>query len=710
MKLISAKINNFRILKNVNLDFSINKEKPLTVIQAANETGKTTCLNALIWGLYGSRALPQRGDYSLFPSDIVDQKRVEVSVEIRFNVEHARGNSRGRSVLEKQEFALRRACFESAPSSDGQISRDNESAILYKITSEGTEMLSEDEARRVIETALPSELKDVYFTDGDSAMSFIEAAASQTAKRKRVADSIESLLGLKIVDQTVRHLGNVARQFSQQIDNTDYAKELERLNNHITSYEEDIVEAEDNIRVATLELAELNKEINEKEKQKDEILKLGDKSNLALQRNKIIDDIHRLSKMNESAAGSLLPVIYNDSASRMLLGEHIATAQNMLANLNRKKQLPQINLPILEELLGRSECFCGESLDPEVPEGNERRQSISNIIETSRQSDYIQEVATSLFYRLRSVNVANANEKWLDSYRELSSNVSNTENTVAKLQEQLEGIEAKINQIDDSQLQKINESLAILKRNAQSKSIFIGSNESNVRQNKDRLRDAEAERQKIRSKQGKTNSSLLNWDIADDVQKVFQIIIEKLKKEELKKVSQEMNRIFLSMIGSEEIVNELPQRIQRAELTEEYDIMVYGPNGHPLNPDVDLNGASRRAITLAFILALTKVSKVEAPNIIDTPLGMMSGYVKQSVLLRTIEEGSQVVLFLTHDEIRGVESIIDKYAGRFFTLTNPSHYPKMLVNKPETDDIGIMRCECYHNEVCHICERKKLEV
>lgn len=309
MKLISAKINNFRILKNVNLDFSINKEKPLTVIQAANETGKTTCLNALIWGLYGSRALPQRGDYSLFPSDIVDQKRVEVSVEIRFNVEHARGNSRGRNVLEKQEFTLRRACFESAPSSDGQISRDNESAILYKITSEGTERLSENEARRVIETALPSELKDVYFTDGDSAMSFIEAAASQTAKRKRVADSIESLLGLKIVDQTVRHLSNVARQFSQQIDNTDYAKELERLNNHITSYEEDIVEAEDKIRVATLELDELNKEINEKEKQKDEILKLGDKSNLALQRNKIIDDIHRFSKMNESAARRLLPVL-----------------------------------------------------------------------------------------------------------------------------------------------------------------------------------------------------------------------------------------------------------------------------------------------------------------------------------------------------------------------------------------------------------------
>ena len=94
--------------------------------------------------------------------------------------------------------------------------------------------------------------------------------------------------------------------------------------------------------------------------------------------------------------------------------------------------------------------------------------------------------------------------------------------------------------------------------------------------------------------------------------------------------------------------------ITRAELTEDFDIMVFGPNGHPLNPDQDLNGASRRAITLAFILALTKVSQIEAPNVIDTPLGMMSGFVKRSVLRRTVTEGSQVVLFLTHDEIAGV--------------------------------------------------------
>ena len=40
MKLISAHFKNFRLLKDLSLDFSTDSDKPLTVIRAANETGK----------------------------------------------------------------------------------------------------------------------------------------------------------------------------------------------------------------------------------------------------------------------------------------------------------------------------------------------------------------------------------------------------------------------------------------------------------------------------------------------------------------------------------------------------------------------------------------------------------------------------------------------------------------------------------------------
>ena len=234
--------------------------------------------------------------------------------------------------------------------------------------------------------------------------------------------------------------------------------------------------------------------------------------------------------------------------------------------------------------------------------------------------------------------------------------------------------------------------------------MLIGQLTSQIRETTEKKKDDQEVRKKIEKKVDKKDSSSGMMQIARMSQNIFEAICDKLVNEELKKVSDEMNRIFLEMIGSDPEANDLTN-VVKAELTEDYDILVYGPNGSRLDPDQGLNGASRRAITLAFILSLTKVSRVEAPNVIDTPLGMTSGFVKRSVLTRTVEEGSQVILFLTHDEISGVEDIIDDFAGQVFTLTNPGHYPKMLVNRTDVQDSRILRCECNHRSNCNVCER-----
>ena len=41
MKLIKAKFTNFRMLRDITIDFSQELEKPLTIIRAENESGKT---------------------------------------------------------------------------------------------------------------------------------------------------------------------------------------------------------------------------------------------------------------------------------------------------------------------------------------------------------------------------------------------------------------------------------------------------------------------------------------------------------------------------------------------------------------------------------------------------------------------------------------------------------------------------------------------
>ena len=56
MKLIRANFENFRLLRDLKLDFSTDSERNLTVIRAENETGKTTILNGLQWApLRGQR-------------------------------------------------------------------------------------------------------------------------------------------------------------------------------------------------------------------------------------------------------------------------------------------------------------------------------------------------------------------------------------------------------------------------------------------------------------------------------------------------------------------------------------------------------------------------------------------------------------------------------------------------------------------------------
>ena len=70
MKLLRASFSNFRLLRNLELDFRLAGDKKLIVLRAENESGKTTILNGLQWGLFGDDAVPRdRGAYRLHPID-----------------------------------------------------------------------------------------------------------------------------------------------------------------------------------------------------------------------------------------------------------------------------------------------------------------------------------------------------------------------------------------------------------------------------------------------------------------------------------------------------------------------------------------------------------------------------------------------------------------------------------------------------------------
>lgn len=710
MKLLKAKISNFRILRDVDLHFSTDLNAPLTVIRAANETGKTTCLNALVWALYGSKALPGRGEFVLFPagSDVSPSRGADISVEIDFEIEQVVNLGRGKLSHERQTFRIRRSCREKL--TDGSFKRDGEVVKLWRFSATGTTPIAEEEIQNIVEQALPETLKDVYFTDGDSAMSFIEAAATTGVKRQRVAKAIESLLGLEVLDKTTRHLKGIANDFSSKIDSKDYKVELERIQDAITGYEEDIQEWSQEKEDAEDYLKKAQSELKKQQAKLEEALKAGDLDALNHQKKDAEKRCAQAERRKVSELERLAQLCSSESLSTAYIGKEIRSAIELLENLHEKRQLPKVNIPILEHLLTRSSCFCGSDLAGPDEASTRRRGRIAEEIDASRESDMAQEALSALFYQIRSLQPKEEAKAWLQAYADQSQALQEWDSALKNAEDDLNTVNEKLKQIDDQAIKRIREQIENLQNSVRAHGGKIDSRAAQIQEKRERLEDARLEEKRIRNKIGVKDVNSKYWALASQSRDVFSTVIDKLKKDELKNVSDEMNRIFLSMIGYSADHRSEFSSIQRAELTEDFDICVYGRNDHRLDPDKDLNGASRRAITLSFILALTNVSGADAPNIIDTPLGMTSGYVKQSMLDNIIKEGTQPILFLTHDEIKGIEPFLDKHAGLVYTLTNPAHYPTMLAHEPADKEAGVIRCECSHRESCEICARKDREV
>ena len=325
----------------------------------------------------------------------------------------------------------------------------------------------------------------------------------------------------------------------------------------------------------------------------------------------------------------------------------------------------------------------------------------------SRQADELQEVLTELYYSIRTLSEVSASERgdWVDKFDDVANRRDSLDSRIQELGREARELDIQIKQLGDIDTTVLQDSLRELRKMREQKLGEKARSEAQRTHGSDRAERLRRRRDRLLREQTKGAIILANLNVAQDVKDVLDRAYERITHEELTKVSNLMNTYFLEMIGSDP---EQGSIIRRAAITKQFDILVYGTDNRELRPDRDINGAARRALTLAFIMALTKVSEVAAPNIIDTPLGMMSGYIKRAVLTAASRESSQLVLLLTRSEIAECEDIIDTEAGRVFTLTNTGHYPRMLEFEPDSEISEVVRCECDHRSACQKCQRRIL--
>ena len=701
MKIIRARFENFRLLRELELNFSTDPDKRLTVLRAENESGKTTILTGLQWGLYGDLALGKTaGDFRLHPIDWVDTKvSIPISVEIDMEITRTRRTRKGVVLPSIETYRVIRTAHETI--SGNKWSRDPDILSMFRLTDTGGERV--DQPRRILAQELPLELREVFFTDGDRTLNFIEADTS--SKRENVEKAIRSLLGLDVIKGAQGHIQTSVRAVNRKAKNAGADNNLDTITSSIEQIGEEKEKHEEIVADAKTQIAEITNRINETRKKIDDALIKGDKAALQRDLQQARNAFAQTNKEKERAAKDHAGLFRTFELSRDLLGSSLQRSIDMLDGLRKRGQFPKTAIPVLQDRLQAAECICGASLSPNDPETEPRRQHIYGLIEQSRKSDELQSVLTDLFFASANLQIrpSPGNTAWVDRYASVAERRDTLDQAADAQGHRISALDAQVGQLEDVDIEGLRDyqrrltNLLHRQRDEQVRS------ETHLDSLKKQERELSANRDTLLKKQAQGTRILAEFDVVQDISSVLQRAYERMTNEELTKVSNLMNTYFLEMIGADPEQGSL---VRRAEISTQFDILVYGWNDRELNPDHDLNGASRRALTLAFILALTKVSEVEAPNIIDTPLGMMSGYVKRSVLRTAIRESSQLVLFLTRSEIAGCEDILDARAGEVSTLTNPAHYPLILEHEPEIAEATIIRCDCNHRVECRVCQRR----
>lgn len=709
MKIIRAEFKNFRLLRDLKIEFSTDSDRKLTVIRAENETGKTTILNALQWALYGDDALPgKREDYRLHPIDwnTNGSGRISISAQVEFETTSIIRRKQQADYIETaRRYRIVRSAFETLNGA-GAPQRSPSTVKLYHVTMTGSDPI--DHPRLTIDEELPQELRNVFFTDGDRALRFIETSTTgeqRKERQKRVEKAIQSLLGLDVIENAQSHIKKTMTSINNEIKKTSSDKELTEVTDRLDQIDKDLPKLKKEIDDAEEQSIEFLDKIKDLQREINNALIKGDRKKLSQDIEQTEEQIKFIDSQITTTTKDHSALFKSLALSRDLLSPVLKKSLAMLSKLRDQGKIPSTTIPVLEDRLSKSTCICGESLDSKNTHGLQRREHIERLIDDSRKADALQSQITDLYFGSRPLQPDHIgeNDNWLSEYSKISERRYELESRRNEQGKKLKDLEKQLADVPETDVQSLLDTKQkyecqrdrFIENRARFETQYEGLEKERTELNR---RRSDLLRERERNERIKAE-----LQVAEDIEQVLKSSYERITTEELRKVSHLMNDIFLKMIGADP---EQGAIINEAIINQDFDIVVYGTNKRTLNPDRDLNGASRRALTLAFILALARVSEAQAPNVIDTPLGMMSGYVKKSVLRTLIRESSQLVLFLTRSEIADCEDILDDEAGHVTTLTNSAHFPTMLVNDPQVNEITVLACKCNHRQECEQCQRR----
>ena len=668
MRLHHLQLTNFRQFRNGSLTFADGGDQNVTVIHGQNGSGKTTLKNALTWILY------DEVQFTLRPGKLGSQGAFAEAEE---------GDSiRVTGVLEFEDEGIdyeltRWVEYQKQSETDfqGEIIDDDVSLTFRK--SDGTQG-KRNNPEDSVQQILPERLSSLFFFDGEYITHL-----SETRSQNEIREAIQNVMGLEIIERSIRHLEAVEDRFESELQryaNTELNSLIERRQ-RLEGQKEDQEQALDSAKETR---DRLNTEISEI---KEALEHIGDSANLEKERSDLEDELKHVEKRIEEVNNKIETTVSTKGHLPFAMPAVKETAKD-LDRLRDQGAIPsEVSNQFVDGLLTSHQCICGRPLEP----GSDSYKSVESF-KSDAATEGFDQAAIRIISHLTQLDTES--RKYFDTISELIARRSELRDREQELAEEISEISARLERIDTVD-PETGETPAELESARDRKATKVDEARESVIRTKIEIEELEEDLKEVNEEIDEARQEKEEADLARKRMRATESVRHQLENsfEELQGRVRDWSDKLVS-----ETFDEIATKEYTAEITDEFELRIRDQlEGEYL--EVDKSRGERQIASLTFIGSLVQIARERYesskdseyfsggiyPIIMDSPFGALDDDHRRQVSRVIPDMAEQVVVLVTDSQWRGpVANELKDIAGRQYRLSfNPGegsgNYPKATI-------------------------------
>lgn len=220
MLIQKIKISNFKTYLSLDLDLTVDDDRPIILIGGSNGGGKTTLFEAISGALYGLKIESKEHFMELLNQGAINKVKPEISLQITFV---------GKVLGQQQKYILKRIYQlnpQGRPLESVSLNMNGNMYVYGTMTAPKERVRAEQEISKIIKANLPQELSQYFLFDAMQSSELLKKNVFQ----QTIRDNFENVLGFKKYLQLKRASEKLQQEWAQQrLEAEQEAKEYNKL-------------------------------------------------------------------------------------------------------------------------------------------------------------------------------------------------------------------------------------------------------------------------------------------------------------------------------------------------------------------------------------------------------------------------------------------------------------------------------------------------